>query len=535
MTNTGIFSGDGAPGLRGPLLVAEITAVCSAGFLLFGYDQGVMSGVVISESWLDAMGRPSELVVGTITALYDIGAIIGALLAAVTAESLGRKRTLLLGALVVAAGGLLMGAAPSRAPFMAARVVVGVGVGYTTSVTPVYQSEISAHAQRGWHVCCQLTTMLVGLALAYVINYGLYFRPGSAQWRLPLIFQCAFALFILVLTPFLPDTPRWLVRHRADEGGATASRGLAVLARLRGKLEDDEGIRREMAEIQDAIARESKERAAWADLFRSHGVKADKRLYLAVGIQLMQQASGINIITYYAPTLFTASLGMSQERALFLGCFTQIWYVFASLVTWYTIDRIGRRKLFITMALAMSIILVGEALATATGTRAGAVAAVVCLLLFEACFSWGWMACVWIYPPEILPLSIRAKGSALATAADFLGNWFVVQVTPVGIAKMGWRFYLIWAAFNLVNAVVVCIFYPETGGLQLEAVDHVFTEQLERTASSPATGLGLLVEKLQWAPVRVAAQAVEESKARARRLGEEQGLLEDESTADYGI
>ncbi|KAK3680832.1 general substrate transporter [Podospora appendiculata] len=500
--------------LRGPWLVAAITSVCSAGFLLFGYDQGVMSGVVISSYWLETMGHPSSVVIGTITAVYPVGAVVGAILAAFTAESLGRKRTLLLGALLVAVGGVLMGCSGSRGQFMAARALVGLGTGYTTSVTPVYQSEISAHEQRGWHVCCQLSTMLAGLLLAYCMNYGFYFYPGSVQWRFPLAFQCVFAVYMLAVTPLLPDTPRWLMNH-----DGAPERGRAVLAQLRGKGEGDFAVQRETEEIMEAISLENKEQGTWGDLFRSNGVSADKRFYLAVGIQFMQQMTGINIITYYAPTLYTTSMGMSLERALLLGCFTQLWYLLASFVTWYTIDRVGRRGLLVSMALAMCVVLVGEALAIATGTPAGAVAAVVYLFLFEAAFTWGWMACVWCYPPEILPLRIRAKGSALATAADFLGNVIVVQVTPVGIGRMGWLFFLVWAAFNLVNAAVVWLFYPETGGLALEAVDFVFTEDLGGILMD---GGGGGVRKLQWARVRVADQAVRESRARRRDSGRDE-------------
>jgi len=331
-------------------------------------------------------------------------------------------------------------------------------------------------------------------------------------------------VYILGVAPFLPDTPRWLLRKYEDDPG----RGLAVLARLRGKREDDRAVQREMREILGALQAESKAQGSWGDLFRSNGVSADKRFYLALAIQFMQQLSGINIVTYYAPTLFRTALGMSQEDALLLGCFTQLWYVLASFVTWYTIDRIGRRKLFISMALGMGLVLVGEALATASGTRRGAIAAVVFLFLFEACFSWGWMACVWIYPPEILPLKIRAKGSALAAAADFIGNWLVVEVTPVGIAKMGWCFYLVWAAFNIANAGIVWLFYPETGGLKLEAVDDVFTKEVD----GPAVENTTLLRQMQWARVRVAAEAVRKSKARAEnRDGERAGLLQDDASA----
>jgi MFS family permease len=273
--------------LHGPVLVAAITSVCSSGFLLFGYDQGVMSGVVISHYWLKAMGTPSTLMTGTITALYDVGAFFGAICAAFTAESLGRKRTLLLGAAIVAVGAILMGASVERIQFMVARIVTGVGIGYVTSVTPVYQSEISAAAQRGWQVCCQLTTMLFGLMLAYWINYGVYFRNSDFQWRFPLLFQCVFAIYILVVTVWLPDTPRWLMRHDGNE-----ERGVVVLAALRGIDRGSSVVQKEKEDIMHAIAIESKEEGTWGDLFRDNGIGANKRFYLALGIQFMQQMSG---------------------------------------------------------------------------------------------------------------------------------------------------------------------------------------------------------------------------------------------------
>ncbi len=287
--------------------------------------------------------------------------------------------------------------------------------------------------------------MLFGLMLAYWINYGFYFHSSSVQWRFPLLFQCVFAVYILIVTAFLPDTPRWLMRH-----DPTPERGLAVLSRLRSRPASHQSVQTEKNEILAAIGIESKEEGTWGDLFKSNGMAANKRFYLALGIQFMQQMTGINIVTYYAPTLYQTSLGMSQEMALFLGCFTQLWYVLASFLTWVMIDRVGRRKLFISMALGMCLVLVAEAVCVAINTTGAAIGAVVFVFLFEACFTWGWMATVWIYPAEILPLKIRAKGASLAAAADFLGNFLVVEVTPPGIANSGWKFYIIWAVLNVV-------------------------------------------------------------------------------------
>ncbi|QSZ36970.1 hypothetical protein DSL72_009062 [Monilinia vaccinii-corymbosi] len=380
--------------------------------------------------------------IGTITALYDIGAIFGAIAAAFTTEDLGRKRTLLLGAAIVMVGGILMGTSYERIQFMIARVVTGIGIGYVTSVTPVYQSEISVAAHRGWQVCCQLSTMLFGLMLAYWINYGVCFHKSDLQWRFPLLFQCVFAAYILAVTIWMPDTPRWLMRHDGN-----ADRGLLVLARLRTWL--------------------------WA--------------------------FSINIITYYAPTLFKTSLGMSQERSLFLGCFLQLFYLIASFLTWWTIDRVGRRKLFIINAIGMCLVLIAEAICISRNTPTASIIAVVFIFAFEALFTWGWMATVWVYPPEILPLKIRAKGASLAAAADFLGNFLVVEITPPALERIGYKTYVIFAVLNLVNALVVWCFYPETAGQTLESLDRLFVRGGARWELGDARG-GLL-QKLQWSVV----------------------------------
>ncbi len=190
------------------------------------------------------------------------------------------------------------------------------------------------------------------------------------------------------------------------------------------------------------------------------------------------------------------------------------------------------------MALGMSLVLVGHVVSIGVGSPTAAIAAVVFVFLFEACFTWGWMACVWIYPPEILPLSIRAKGSGMAAAADFLGNYLVVQVTPIGIQKMGAWFYVVWAAFNLVNAVVVWLCYPETGGLTLEAVDSVFTRDEEESESaSDEGGCATGLRELQWSRVRVAAEMVHESRTARKRetaIESERGLLAADGTPGYG-
>lgn len=211
---------------------------------------------------------------------------------------------------------------------------------------------------------------------------------------------------------------------------------------------------------------------------------------------------GINIITYYAPTLFQSSLGLSQEKSLLLGSFLQLFYIIASFLTWFMIDRVGRRKLFISMALGMSLILVLEAICVRINNTSASIAAIVLIFAFEACFTWGWMATVWLYPAEILPLKIRAKGAALATASDFLGNFIVVEITPPALKNIGYRTYIIFAVFNLVNSLIVWCFYPETAGKKLEDMDKLFLENYEDQNQSLRTNNYVPHTSLQWEVVK---------------------------------
>lgn len=208
---------------------------------------------------------------------------------------------------------------------------------------------------------------------------------------------------------------------------------------------------------------------------------------------------------------------MSGRMALEMGLLLQVWYFVASFLTWYTIDRVGRRFLFISCALGMCLVLVAEAICVAIDNRASNIAAVFWVFAFEAFFTWGWMACVWVYPPEILPLKIRAKGAAIAAAADFAGNFLVVEVTPVGIASIGFGFYLVWAATNLIMAVIVWLFYPETAGLPLESIDLLFTDRV--AAQDLFEEKQPFYRKVQWDVVGKAAAEQKRLKQRIRSSG----------------
>lgn len=130
--------------------------------------------------------------------------------------------------------------------------------------------------------------MLLGIVISYWVNYGLYFCHGSVQWRFPLCLQLVFAVYCMVATFFLPDSPRWLMWNKSSPEA-----GVAVLAALRDRPADDPIVCAERDEILSAVQRESEEEGSWMDLLRDGGVAANKRFYLSLGIQFMQQMTGL--------------------------------------------------------------------------------------------------------------------------------------------------------------------------------------------------------------------------------------------------
>lgn len=198
----------------------------------------------------------------------------------------------------------------------------------------------------------------------------------------------------------------------------------------------------------------------------------------------------------------------------------------------------------------MCVVLILEAICVAINNTGAGIAAVVFVFLFEAAFTWGWMGCVWVYPPvgppdgkvikemlttkpqEILPLKIRAKGAALAAAADFLGNFLVVEVTPPGIKNLGYRFYIVWAVLNIANATIVWLFYPETAGIPLEQIDFLFTDD---TSVNEMNEKQPFYRKMQWSIVAKASAEVKRQKRLRNTLAAgpgSEGAMVEESASD---
>ncbi|EKM83216.1 hypothetical protein AGABI1DRAFT_118543 [Agaricus bisporus var. burnettii JB137-S8] len=465
--------------MTGTQLNVWITIACTTGMTLFGYDQGVFGGIIVTQDFLDTMGNPNADLQGTIVSLYDIGCFFGAILTMVFGERLGRRKSFLIGITIMSIGAILQTSAFSVAHMIVARLVTGVGNGINTSTSPVWQSETSKPSWRGKLIVLGLILNIAGFSLSNWVTYGFSFVDGSLSWRFPIAFQLIFSIILFLTIPWLPESPRWLLAHGYDK------EGLDVLVALEGDgtTAEDEYILTQRDEIVEAVRLEKESAPSWKDLLkgRTGNTGMVKRLILGAGTQWMQQLVGINVTSYYLPLVLQNSVGLSNTLSRLLAACNSVSYLVFSFLGLALIERAGRRKLMMWGAAGQCVCyifitgLLSKTGDPVSGSKYGA-GATAFFFLYYVFFGVCWQGVPWLYPTEINSLSMRTKGAALATASNWISNYIVVQITPTGIANIGWKFYIIWVVFNFAFVPLIWIFYPETTNRHLEDIDILYRE-----------------------------------------------------------
>jgi sugar porter (SP) family MFS transporter len=458
--------------LQGPVLVNLITIVCSIGFSLFGYDQGVMANLVGADNEFGrTFGHPDSGLIGTIVAIYELTAFFGSIAVVFVGDWLGRRRTLNWGIYIQLLGVVIQCSAYQVSQLIVGRCITGVGIGMLTAGIPVYQAECCAPNDRGRNACIFNWICICGVTSAYWVGYGFSFLDNQAQWRFPVAFQAVWSFTILILLHILPESPRWLIQHgHADEAKY-------VIARLVGKdVElDDARVQTLQEEIQIAVDTE-KEAGTMSirEMFSGGNLQNGRRMLLCLAAGLGCQMSGINLITQYAPIIFQESIGMSRSVSQLVAGFNSLEYMFACILPIFYIERVGRRKVLMWGAFGQAMTMMVLAITVHNGSYGAGIVGAAMLFLFNTIFAQGWLTAPWLYASEICTLQLRARGAAMASAGFWIINFAVVEFTPSAIKNIGYRTYIIFAVFNIVFIPTVYFFFPETTNLRLEDVDYLF-------------------------------------------------------------
>ena len=283
-------------GLHGKKLIYFLSIFVSLGVFLFGYDQGVMSGIITQRYFRDYFNQPGPAEIGTMVAILEIGALISCLSVGRMGDLLGRRKTIFYGAVIFVVGGACQTFATGMPMMMLGRIIAGLGVGALSTIVPVYQSEISPPHNRGKLACIEFSGNILGYMCSVWMDYFCSYIEGHWAWRLPLFMQVAMGGLLAVGSFLIVESPRWLLDNDHDE------EGIVVIANLYGKGDiHTPNARDEYREIKMNVLLQRQEgERSYTDMFRRYY----KRVFIAMSAQALAQLNGINVISYYAPLVF---------------------------------------------------------------------------------------------------------------------------------------------------------------------------------------------------------------------------------------
>jgi sugar porter (SP) family MFS transporter len=416
-------------------------AFAAFGGIFFGYDSGYINGVLgmpyfihqytgLPTDWQHSKQHGAEFQLPTwqhslIVSILSAGTFVGALISGDVADHIGRRNTVIASCLIFLVGVALQTASTGYKLLVGGRAIAGIGVGGVSCTIILYMSEIAPRKVRGALVSGYQFCITLGLLLASIVCYGTQNRMDTSSYRIPIGIQGIWAIILGFGLLFLPESPRYYVRKgRLEIANAT-------LARLRDQPLDSEFVQDELAEI---VANNEYEKrsmptggymSTWINCFRGSIFQPSsnvRRTILGTSMQMMQQWTGVNFVFYFGTTFFQ-SLGTISNPFL-ISLITTLVNVLSTPISFWTIEKFGRRPLLIWGALGMVIcqfIVAIVGVATNQNYHAtSAMIAFLCIYIFFFASTWGPGA--WVVIGEIFPLPIRARGVALSTASNWLWN-----------------------------------------------------------------------------------------------------------------
>ncbi|KAJ3738699.1 general substrate transporter [Lentinula detonsa] len=494
--------------LSGRRLYQWINFSAGLAIFFFGYDQGMMGGVNTSPDYVRVMGLgtssyegSSEGYVVTITeptkqggivSIYYLGTLIGCVIAGSLGDRMGRLKTMYIGCLWIMLGAALQCSAQNLAWMLCARVINGIGTGFLNAIVPVWSAEVATHTSRGAFISLEFTLNILGVVVAYWLEFGLGFvGDGRSQvrWRFPIAFQIIPVIMFMVSLLWMPESPRYLAKiGRIQEAKE-------VLRRLRAtddpNLSSDEKLHhladKELNDILQVVSLEKKHAKmnSYWNMFWGIGsgdLHIARRVQLSIWLQIVQEWVGIAAITVYAPTIF-AEAGYGARKAQWLSGLNDVTYMIATLWNVLLIDKWGRRVGLWWGAVAQGIALIlAGAFARLLkdhpdkAAQYGGAAAFF-VFLYTAVFGATWLAIPWVYPTEIYPLEVRAKGNAWGVVGWSIGNGWLTLLNPIMFNRIGENTLHIFGAVNFLTIPMVWALYPETANRTLEEMDLLFASK----------------------------------------------------------
>jgi sugar porter (SP) family MFS transporter len=443
-------------GAHGRSRLGLVTSIAALGGFLFGYDTGVISDALLYIGPAFGLGDAGKQVV---VAALLLGALVGALIGGRLADGLGRRRTLVGAAVIFTLGAVLAGLSPSVGVLVAARVLLGLAIGASSSCVPLYLAEIAPPESRGRLVSLNQMLITVGILVSYGVGAAL--APAQA-WRWMLALAAVPSLVMLVGLIVMPESPRWLLLQRRDDDARR------VLASVQGRRTDDSSVADQVHELQELQAQE--EGASYRDLISP---RLRPALRIGIGVTAINQLVGVNAIIYYAPTLLK-NVGFSDTGATVVTVIIGAINALVTLIALAMIDRLGRRPLILggVVIVDLALVFLGALYLLPSQTGTVTILLIVGLCVYIAAFAASLGIGIWLINSEVYPTAVRGKGSSLGVFTHW-GLDFVISLTVLTLVDAITPTGLFWVygALGIAGLVFLWRFLPETKGRTLEEIN----------------------------------------------------------------
>jgi len=432
------------------------------GGILFGYDIGVMTGALpfLQNDW----NLTNATIIGWITSAVMFGAIFGGALAGRLADKLGRRKMILISAIIFAVFSILSGVSPDNGSIflIVVRTLLGLAVGAASALVPAYISELAPPHLRGRLSGLNQTMISSGMLLSYIVDYLLKGLPEQLAWRLMLGFAAIPAVILFVGVLKLPESPRFLIKnHKENEARQ-------ILSYVRKENEIDG----EMQNIKQTASQENKveEKTTLKTLFSS---KYRYLVIAGIGVAAFQQFQGANAIFYYIPLIVEEATGKAATGQLFWSVVQGIILVVGSLVYMWIAEKINRRSLLVVGGTVMGLSFIFPTIIKWLAPNVSSMLIVVFLCIYVAFYSATWAPLTWVLVGEIFPLAIRGRASGIASALNWVGSWGVGLLFPIMTASLAQEtVFVIFGIICLLGALFVKTRVPETRGRSLEEIEE---------------------------------------------------------------
>lgn len=440
--------------------------IITLGGLLFGIDTGATNGS------LSFMSKPDQLNLnasdeGLVTSGITLGAAFGAVIGGKLSDYFGRKKVLMYSAWIFILGTLGCTFAPNALVMILCRFLLGLAVGAESVISPVFLAELSTPEIRGKFVNHHELMIVSGQLLSYIINalFGVMLGSYRGIWRYMLAVGLIPETLLLFGIHKVPESPRWLVtKHQNDQA-------LSVLEKIRNSKED---AKAEIVRIKQSLALSSKQKKA---TFKDLKIPWIRRLILiGIGLGVMQQAIGINIIMFYGTTVLS-NAGFSHSAALIANISNGIISTLATIASIHLMGKIDRRKMVITAICGTTITMLAISILSVVLIKSPIFPYVMLLLMaiFLMFFQGGVSPIVWVLLSEIFPQSIRGMAMGIATFFLWLSNFLVGYIFPILLTNIGFsNTFIVFTVLNIFSLFYAIKFIPETRGKSLEELQSCF-------------------------------------------------------------